>query len=232
MRSLGALLPLWLALGVPAAAAATQDPEQIRGAAEAFLTEYARDLHGDRAFVQTGRLDPRLRLAACEGTLEAFLPPGGRTLGSTVVGVRCPATQGWTVYVPGEIGAMVPVVIAARPLGRGDLLSPRDLTVTERNASELPPGYLPAAAEALGKRMRRPVTAGTPLTGSLLEAPVLVRRGQQVTVLAETAGVSVRIAGKALGNGAEGQRVRVQNLSSTRVVEGTVVADGLVRVDP
>lgn len=231
MTSRGLLLPLWLLLG-GVAAAEPLDPEVLRTTAGDFLTAQARALHGERAVVNVGRLDPRLRLESCDQPLEAFLPPSGRTLGNTVVGVRCPGTQGWTIYVPAEVGALVPVVVSARPLGRGDLLGAGDLTLAERDLSELPPGYLPTLPEAVGKRMRRPVTAGMPLTGTMLEAPVLVQRGQQVTVLAETGGVSVRIAGKALGNGAEGDRVRVQNTTSSRIVEGTVTATGIVRVDP
>jgi flagella basal body P-ring formation protein FlgA len=38
------------------------------------------------------------------------------------------------------------------------------------------------------------------------------------------------MSGKALADGVAGQRVQVRNLSSRRVVEGTVVAPGLIRV--
>ena len=60
---------------------------------------------------------------------------------------------------------------------------------------------------------------------------MLVRRGQRVTVLAQGRGIQVRTNGKALGDAAKGERVRVENTTSRRVVEGVAIADGVVRVN-
>lgn len=64
----------------------------------------------------------------------------------------------------------------------------------------------------------------------MLEAPRLVRKGDLVTLLAEIAGVNVRMTGKALADGAAGTSIQVSNLSSQRVIEGTVIAEGVVKV--
>jgi flagella basal body P-ring formation protein FlgA len=64
----------------------------------------------------------------------------------------------------------------------------------------------------------------------MLQPNVLVRRGQQVTLIAANSGVQIRAQGQALTEGAVDQRVRVQNVSSLKVVEGVVESDGAVRV--
>ena len=57
-----------------------------------------------------------------------------------------------------------------------------------------------------------------------------MRRGQQVTLIAANGSVQIRAQGQALTEGAAYDRVRVQNVSSLKVVEGVVESDGNVRV--
>ena len=52
-----------------------------------------------------------------------------------------------------------------------------------------------------------------------------------MALVSRRGGVEVRMNGKALGDAGENQRVRVENLSSRRVVQGIVAADGEVWVN-
>jgi flagella basal body P-ring formation protein FlgA len=63
---------------------------------------------------------------------------------------------------------------------------------------------------------------------SWLIAPVLVRRGEAVRILASRDQVEVSVAGVALANGANGAIVRVRNASSGNVIGARVIADGTV----
>jgi flagella basal body P-ring formation protein FlgA len=74
------------------------------------------------------------------------------------------------------------------------------------------------------------VKAGMVLTPALLKPQLLIKRGEKVTILADTGAVQVRMEGKALMDGARGQVIRVRNLSSKREVEAAVVAPGIVQV--
>jgi flagella basal body P-ring formation protein FlgA len=50
----------------------------------------------------------------------------------------------------------------------------------------------------------------------------VIHRGQQVVLLAHSGAVEVRMNGVALADGRISERIRVQNQSSQRVVEGIV----------
>ena len=63
-----------------------------------------------------------------------------------------------------------------------------------------------------------------------LVAPRIIRRGDSVALVSRRGGVEVRVAGKALGDAGQDERVSVENLSSRRVVQGTVIAGGDVLV--
>ena len=57
-----------------------------------------------------------------------------------------------------------------------------------------------------------------------------VQRGQSVTLVADAGGMSVRMAGRALADGLINQRVKVQNLSSGKIVEGIARSEQTVEI--
>ena len=202
--------------------------ESIRTAALAQVRgELARD--GVQREVDVAPLDARLRLAACDVPLTAFTPPGARRGANGTVGVRCTSPQ-WKVYLSVRVSSRDGVLVATRPLARDAVLTAADLALVERDVGTLGQGYLSDAAQLAGMRLRRPVAAGAVLTPSMLAAVPLVTRGQQVTLEAGAESMYIRMAGEALGEAALGQRVRVKNLSSERVVEGVVRSDQVVEV--
>jgi flagella basal body P-ring formation protein FlgA len=64
----------------------------------------------------------------------------------------------------------------------------------------------------------------------LLKRANLVKRGSKVEIIANFDGLDVRMRGEALADGGRGDRIRVKNLSSGRVVTGTVSGSGVVHV--
>src|ERR687897_3370687 len=90
--------------------------------------------------------------------------------------------------------------------------------------------FVQDTASLQGHRLKRSLPAGTALTVEMLVPDLVVRRGQQVTLIAASGPVEIRAQGHALTEGAVADRVRVQNTSSLKVVEGVVDSDGAVRV--
>lgn len=201
----------------------------IREAARTFAEAHLATPHGETR-IEVGTLDPRLRLAACGTPLDPFLPPGSGRSGSVTVGVRCRAPKPWVLYVPVRVRVTQAVAVLARALPRGHVLAPEDLRVERREVSALPGGYYGHGDDPAGQVLRRPLAAGTVLTPNDLEPRLMVRRGERVVLAADTGGVTVRMAGEALGDAHLGARVRVRNLASERIVEGVVADGGVVEV--
>lgn len=225
-----------LLLTVPPLALAQPDERQphdlILQAAKSLLeTEATSSFPEARVTVKTGQLDTRLILPACPVPLEAFRTVSSRpAAGNITVGVRCPAGTDWTVYVPSVVSVYVPVVVMARSQNRGSLLGTGDIGMEERDLGTLTAGYLLEQERAIGMELKRNMTAGNVLTSTALTQPRLVRRGQSVTLIAEGTSFTVRVAGEALQDGVIGDRIRVRNSGSKRVIEGYVEGPGLVRV--
>jgi flagellar basal body P-ring formation protein FlgA len=102
--------------------------------------------------------------------------------------------------------------------------------VEQRDMLQLPPGYLDNPSIAIGLTASRPISGGSILTNQQLIAPKAVQRGQSVTLVADAGGMSVRMAGKALSDGLINQRVRVENLSSGKIVEGIARSAQVVEI--
>ncbi len=206
-----------------------QDIDTIRTAAELFLKEQSHDA-GISTEIKTGMLDPRLHLPRCERDLQAFQPLGARSVGNTTVGVHCGGGNPWSIYVPAYVSASANVMIVNRPMACGAILSAADLRSERRDLATLSYGYVLHASQVTGQRVTRSLSEGTVLTPNLLAAPQWIKRGEHVTLLAKSGGVEIRMAGEALMDGTEGTLVRARNLNSARVVEGTVIAEGVIQV--
>lgn len=126
------------------------------------------------------------------------------------------------------VAVSVPAVVAREGLAKGDLVLSGQIEEVEIELSRLPDGALRSAAEAVGQQAVRPVAPGAPLKRSDLTAPLLVRRGDKLTLVAEVGPVVLSVPAVAQGEGAAGETVRVLNVQSGRTVEAVIREQGLV----
>lgn len=208
-----------------------QSRESIRSAVHKFMLGLTEREQNATAEIKVSGLDPRLRLAHCDQPLETFLPTGGKSLGNTTVGVRCHSKKPWTLYVPTQIFISREILVSTRPLQRGEIVTTKDIQLELRNLTALRDSYLIDPAIAVGKHLKRNLPTGAVLTNSILISPSLIKRGEQVTVLIESAGIQVRASAKAVMDGALGETIRVRNITSKQFVEGIVVSRGVVQVN-
>jgi len=178
-----------------------------------------------RVEVAAGALDSRLALAACGQPIHVAADLS-RQQARVNARVSCTAPSPWNLYVPVEIRVYRPVLVATRELRRGEAIGADDVALEERNALAAGAPPLTQAAEVVGHSARRTIAANTALSASLIELPVLVRRGDRLGVSARAAGITVQISGEALGTARLGERVRVRNLQSGRVIDAVVTGSG------
>ncbi len=207
-----------------------QSRETILKTAQSFLDDFTSSSHSGRTEIKLGKLDPRLKLKACETQLEAFQAPGSRQMGNTTVGIRCPDENGWSIYVTAKIKVFGKVLVLRQPLTRGVAISQNDLDLVERNLAALPYGYYADPKPVIGKLTKRTLAANSVLTPQMLTAPKLIKRGQRVTLVGEAGALTVRMVGEALSDGSEGDIIRVRADGSKRVIDGTVTPQGVIKV--
>lgn len=208
-----------------------QPIESLTAAAEAFVrgrlpgSKEALDVR-----ITADSPDPRLRLNRCTVPLVVEQRGTAELSPRTTVGVRCPNGAQWTIYIPVALETQMPVLVLRRAVARGALLGPADVETKSMWVKGTGAGYLSKVEQLARVHAKRPLSAGAPLAPDMLAPNVLVKRGQEVILVARVGGIEVRAKGVALSDGAADGRVRVQNLNSQRVVEGVVTDESVVRV--
>ena len=121
-------------------------------------------------------------------------------------------------------------MVASRFLTKGTVLAATDLRAERRDLSILTSGYETRPENLIGKRSRRALAAGIVISPQAVKTVPPIKEGETVTLVIRQGGMEITSSGVALSDAELGQRVRVRNETSKRVVEGTAAADHRVEV--
>ena len=132
-----------------------------------------------------------------------------------------------------DASASVRIVVPARDILRGEVIGESDLTYAQVNAAALPSTTVTKFELLTGMQTRRTLRAGENVRPDDVRRPVVVTKGQTVTMLFSAPGVELAAMGRAMSEGGVGDTVTVQNPVSFRMVTATVTGPGAVRAaDP
>ncbi|MDW3094339.1 MAG: flagellar basal body P-ring formation chaperone FlgA [Gammaproteobacteria bacterium] len=176
-------------------------------------------------------LDKRLKLSKCEIPLQAFWPPGASQAGHTSVGIRCNDSKPWKIYVGAQIKRYQQVWVAMTALSRGTILNRSHVALERKEIRNNSREYFSIEQNPIGLVAKRPMRRGDILQVLALEKPMAVKRGDRVIVIARVNGLEIRTAATALNAAAEGDRIRVQNLSSKKELEGVLHKNSVVHIN-
>ncbi|MBN2560364.1 MAG: flagellar basal body P-ring formation protein FlgA [Phycisphaerae bacterium] len=132
-----------------------------------------------------------------------------------------------------EVQLVREVVVARRPINRGQAIAGRDLQLEERRFTDLESIGITDLTAAVGQQCGRFVQRGEMLEAKMLKPVPLVRRGERVTVWARLGGVEIKTTGKAQGAGALGETVEVRRDGARRkqdLIEAVVTGPKTVAV--
>lgn len=186
---------------------------------------------GDDVEIMVNPVDPRLRLKRCPVALILSSANKTNRSGIKTVEVRCPSERGWKVQVRATVKTFRSVAVSAKPIDRGAVVSGGDIRMQRMDVSRLHGGYITAAADAVGKLLKRRVREGMVLGPRQLVAANAVNRGDDVTLVTRLGQLEVRSQGVALLSGAVGRPTKVRALSSGKVVQGVIISHRTVQVN-
>lgn len=203
----------------------TTDPHTLGGAVEAYIRGALARYDGEVeiTYHRSRRLQSALDLS--EPQYQFRIAPSN----STPLGIVClrvdVVSNGQveqTVPVMADVALMRRVVIARRPINRGQTVDVRDVALEVRrftDAGDL--GEVDARA-LIGQQARRFVDKDALLTGRDVAPLPLVRRGQLINVYRRKGGLLIKTVAKAMGTGAYGDTIIVRNEASKRSFEVTI----------
>ncbi len=238
MRAIIAVLLLFAfpvaagALTAPAAPTVVVSEAQVQRVISDYLLQKTASLNAEVSVKKIG-FSGELRLPAGRVSFEVVAPERWEGYGhvSLALLVRVDDQVKRNLNVPVEVEALAEMVVAARTLERGEVLTASDLSLARRDLAHVQGRFLKTIDEALGLRVKNAVRANLPVRGDWLERVPVIKSGQLVTIVAENEAVKITASGRAKSSGAVGDLITVQNLSSQKDIAARVVDATTVRVD-
>lgn len=132
------------------------------------------------------------------------------------------------VAVQGKFFRAIPLV--EHDLRRGVIVQDKDLRLQEQDLLTLPKEVLLTGSEVVGKEVKSLVRKGSAILPYMVREVPTVRRGDRVNLTVKTEEIEVSAVGEAMDEGRQGEKIRVRNLDSKKMVEGTIVSSKEVAV--
>lgn len=187
---------------------------------------------GTKTSIKFARWDKRLKLSKCDSTkIETFYPGKQHRLGYVSIGLRCHDKKPWTIYLRAHISMQQNIVHAKHLISRGTVITKSDLVVDSIKVFSSNSRYFESTNDIIGKVAKRSIARGKKITAASLKPAIIIKRGQQVMIIAKISGLLIRTKGKALSDGVKGQLVKVENNRSKRELQATVIAPNTVKVN-
>ena len=124
--------------------------------------------------------------------------------------------------------AGVRVVVPVHDIPRGQAISESDLTYATLPGNAMMAGVVTSVTVAKDMEARRMLLAGEAFRSDDVRRPIVVTKGQAVTMLFNAPGVELTATGRAMSEGGVGDTVAVQNPASFRTINGVISAPGTV----
>ncbi|AJQ25935.1 flagellar basal body P-ring formation chaperone FlgA [Pelosinus fermentans] len=122
------------------------------------------------------------------------------------------------------------VTVAARQVNAREIFTEDDLRYERMDTGQIAAGFITDKNKLLGLMARRLITPGMVISDSMVNKPVIVKRGNMVTLTAFIGNIEVIASGQAMQDGYENQLIRIKNVSSNKIVLGKVIDEDKVQV--
>jgi flagella basal body P-ring formation protein FlgA len=123
-----------------------------------------------------------------------------------------------------------PVVYSVRAIEKDEKIEPSDLKL-RIDTTGMTSEYVWSVEQVEGSILRKPVGPGSLISLGDVEDAMVVRSGSSVRLVAEANGLGVEANGVALQRGGIGDVIKVKNLSSRKILSGTIIGVGRVKIN-
>ncbi|HKT19212.1 MAG TPA: flagellar basal body P-ring formation chaperone FlgA [Stellaceae bacterium] len=158
-----------------------------------------------------------LNLDARSGRFSAYISPTRDALGAQ------------RLRVTGRLVVEVTVAVPSHAIATNQILGAADIERIKLPRERLALDTLTDPGQLIGKSAVHALRADQPVRAGDVQEPILVHRGDLVTIELRTPSMALTAQGKALEDGGAGASIRVTNTQSKRVVDVSVEGPGLVR---
>ncbi len=220
-------ITLFLALTAIPAHSVTYTHAELAEHAELFLQQELTHFDGDTELKATS-LDPRMPERSCASPLAASIAGNYIPDRQATVQVECVDTENsWRLFIPVRIQQLQRVVVAARNLSSGHVISAQDLHTIAVDVQQVRDSIFTNPEQLIGAKVKRRIASQQPIQA---RHTCFVCRGEDVTIITEMGNLQIQATGIARNDGLLGERIVVKNSRSNKELQGVVTSMGEVTV--
>ncbi|MEJ5300779.1 MAG: flagellar basal body P-ring formation chaperone FlgA [Thermodesulforhabdaceae bacterium] len=127
-----------------------------------------------------------------------------------------------TFNVTGTVDLYDDVLHVVKNIQKGTVIQAEDLMVKRAKVTDNPKDYAKKELDAVGKRALKDFAANEPVKISYVDNPIVVNKGDIVRLVVSRPGLNLTAKGEAKTDGRIGDRVKVMNLSSKKIIQGWI----------
>lgn len=213
------------------ASSATGREQEVRDAVASFVTTRTAEMGWD---VRIRRITIADALKFPEGKVDYEIIAPQQWEGWGNINIAVIARQKERVLrnisVRVDVEALTDMVVALHQIEHGELITAADVVLKKLEISQNTRFAARTIDDVVGKKTRMTIRANQPVRADRVEKMPLVKSGQMVTIVAENEVMKISVSGKARSAGAEGDTIRVQNLTSLKEIAAVVISATTVQV--
>ena len=122
------------------------------------------------------------------------------------------------------------VVVAKTRIQKGKLVQKTDLTTIKKNISKERPGYKVRKDLVVGQQARRDILVNESVKSSLVESPMVMRKGAPVRLVYQTKNLRFSNVAIAMKSGRKGDVIPVRTMKSKKTIYAVIVDANNVEV--
>lgn len=157
----------------------------------------------------------------------------GPYLGNTVLKLvfRANGQELRKIQVSGNVSVETEVACAARSLKRHEIIQEKDLVMVRRNIGNMDSPAMDSIGDLAGCRVVSSIRAGEVLKKGLVEPAPVLKKGDPVTIIAETDNLIIRAAGEAQEEGPKGGVIYVRYMGSKKPIRARILDGSTVKIE-
>lgn len=148
----------------------------------------------------------------------------------TTYAISC-NTPEWKSYLPVSQKILVEAIKVITPIRRKQKITTDNTVIDKVDLTQVRGQIYSPNSPPYGLIAKRNININTFITKELTELPIIIKRGQNILISAQSGLINVKMNGVAAEDGTLGQQIKVKNVSSGRFVYGKVVSGGEIRVN-
>ncbi len=160
--------------------------------------------------------------------IESFsYDPAAGTFKAAVAAAAAPDSA---QTVTGHYCAIERIPVLNTPLNAGDIITRADISYVDMLSTDVSSSMVTSAANLIGRTPRFGLQAMRPVTVTAVKMPVIIKKGELVTMVLNSPLMHLTAMGRAMQSGAVGDAINVMNPSSKQIIAAVVTGPQTVSV--